>query len=142
MIWIVHEIAVEIGRAARFFCVNQDRVINPQVRQGGKKRHEQVAAIQDGIELFVGCLLIPDGGCHNSPGNAPPPLGGPTVTDIPLQDVATFHAQLAKVCVAGENNTLILRQSVSPGRATRYLTNSVRQVEGLSRARMWVKKGN
>ena len=141
MIWIVHEIAVEIGRAARFFCVNQDRVINPQVRQSGKKRHEQVAAIQDGIELFAGPFLIPDAGFKNSPGIAQPPIGGPTITDISLQDVATFRAQLAKVCVAGENNTLILRQSVSPGRATRYLTNSLRQVEVIQRRRMWIKTG-
>src|SRR5207244_6789532 len=102
---------------------------------------EQVVAIHDSIELFAGPFLIPDAGLKNSPGIAQPPIGRPTETDISLHDVATFHAQLTKVCVAGENNTLVLRQCVAPGRETRYLTNSVRQVAIIQRRRVPIKTG-
>src|SRR5205814_10317354 len=92
-------------------------------------------------ELFVRSFLISDTGFKNCPSIAQPPIGWPTVTDISLHDVATFRAQFAKVCVAGENNTLILGQGVAPGRAARDLPDSFRQVLIIQRRRMRIKTG-
>src|SRR5437763_5019968 len=141
MIWIINQIAVEIGGAARLFRVNQHRVINPQMRQSGEKSDKQIAPIEDGIELFVRPLLIPDARLKKSPGIAEPPVGRPTVTDVSLEDVTTFCAQIPQVFVAGENNALRFGQGVPPGRTTCDLPNSLRQIVIIQWRRVRIESG-
>ena len=85
---------------------------------------EEIAPSKSSFEVGVHFLLIFRAVLKKHPEIAGSKISGEPTAEIFLEHVSAGFAQLAQICMAGENYSLIFRQCLVPGRAARDLANT------------------